>query len=159
MKIKTKVVENKKAWTKMKSRLRPSKEKALQIGWFEKDVYGDENDNLQIAQVAQWNNEGSASNNVPPRPFLTIGFMTPVKKGMYSSYFLDSMKRIASGASTFNKEYSLIGNIASEDLKEVIEDWDTPPNTPKTKELKGFDNPLINTETMKDSVNFRIGKR
>lgn len=148
---------DKSAWTKMKKDLLKTNQMELKVGYFEGSNYGPENDNLPVAQVAQWNEEGSATN--PTRPFIRVGFMGPIKKGAYDSYFAESMQRIAEGKSSFKQEYTKLGPILVADLKDVIAKWDTPPNSPKTIENKGFNNPLIDSGTMYESTSFEVGKR
>lgn len=142
-------------WNSMKKNLNKGSNKELKVGWFESDVYGSENDNLPVAQVAKWNEEGSESN--PTRPFIRVGFMAPIKKGMYDGYFIESIQRIAEGKSTFTQEYRKLGPIAKQDLQEVIEGWTTPPNSPVTIALKGRDDPLVDTGKMHDSVGWQVG--
>lgn len=144
-------------WEKMKKNLRQGNNLEVRVGWFPEAQYGPENDNLQVAQVAQWNEEGTETN--PVRPFIRVGFMKPIQKGMYDRLFFESIQRIAEGKTTFAKEYQKIGKMAVVDLKEVIEDWSSPPNSPVTIERKGFNNPLIDTGTMYDTVDYKIDKR
>lgn len=144
---------DKSVWNKMKQRL--SKDSMeLRVGWFEGDRYGPENDNLPVAQIAKWNEEGTETN--PTRPFIRVGFMQPVQKGIYNSYFIESMQKIAEGKSSFSQEYRKLAPMVRKDFQEVIEEWSTPPNSPVTIERKGFNNPLIDTGTMHDSVSWMI---
>ncbi len=53
----------------------------------------------------------------------------------------------------------MIGGLFVNELKKAIEDWSTPPNAPSTVAEKGFNDPLIKTETMKNSVEYKIGGR
>lgn len=144
-------------WKKMRKNLLAGIDLELRVGAFEDSKYGPENDNLQVAQVMQFNEEGTDKN--PVRPFIRVGFMGPVRRGAYDEYFKESIAKIAEGKSTFLNEYKLIGKMAKTDMQEVIQDWSTPPNSPITIDLKGFNNPLIDTGTMHDSVDFKIEKR
>lgn len=143
-------------WKKMKKQALSSNKEILNLGFFPEDRYGSENDNLPVAQVAQWNEEGTTTN--PTRPFMRVGFGGPLKKGIYNKTFKESIERIVSGASTFKQEYKYLGVIFVDDLKEVIEQWDTPPNSPRTIEEKGFNNPLVDTGLMYESVKYKIEK-
>lgn len=147
------VEKDTKGWEDIKKRL-IKEQKELHIGWFQGNNYGPENDNLPVAQVAQWNEEGSITN--PMRPFIRMGFMRHVEKGLYQSYFIDSIQRIADGTSTFTQEYTKLGPVFVKDMQEVIEDWNIPPNSPTTIAEKGFNDPLIHTGKMHDSVSFKI---
>ena len=152
-----KVTVDKSVWEKMKSNLRTGDNLEIRLGIFPESVYGPENDNLPVAQVFKWNEEGTET--APPRPAFRVGFLAPVRKGIYDSYFKESLKDILEGRTTFSKEYKSLGTMMEKDLKEVIEDWSTPPNAPLTVELKGFNNPLIETEKMLNSVESRVVKR
>lgn len=147
---------DKTVWENIKKDLRKGKDLELNVGFFPDQKYGPENDNLFVAQVAQFNEEGSDTN--PPRPFMRVGFGGALKKGMYKSYFTDAINRIVSGESSFLKEYTKLGPIFVADMKEIIEEWDTPSNSPKTIEAKGFNDPLVWTGTMHDAVDFRVEK-
>lgn len=152
------IIKDTKVWEKVKKDLlkQARQDLELRIGFFEESKYGDENDNLQVAQVAQWNEEGSENN--PTRPFMRVGFMGPIQKGIYRDNFKLSINAILEGRSTFAAEYKKLGPMAVEDLKSVIDEWSTPPNSPSTVEEKGFNDPLIWTGTMRNSVDYKIEK-
>lgn len=152
-----KLTVDKSVWEKMKKNLRRGDNLEIRLGIFPESMYGPENDNLPVAQVFKWNELGTET--APPRPAFRVGFLAPVRKGMYNSYFRDSLKDILEGKTTFAKEYKILGNMMEKDLKEVIEDWSTPPNAPLTVELKGFNNPLIETEKMLNSIESKVAKR
>lgn len=152
-----KLTVDKSVWEKMKKNLRTGNNLEIRLGVFPESMYGPENDNLPVAQVFKWNEEGTEV--APPRPAFRVGFLAPVRKGMYNSYFRDSLKDILEGKTTFAKEYKILGSVMEKDLKEVIEDWSTPPNAPLTIELKGFNNPLIETEKMLNSIESKVAKR
>jgi hypothetical protein len=151
------VVKDDKMWEKIKKDLlAANKVGELEVGFWPEDRYGPENDNLPVAQVAQWNNEGMG---VPARPFFTQTLREPIKNGEKDHVFFKSLDRILSGKSTFLTEYTLIGKQFSEELRKSIFVWSIPPNAPLTVELKGFNNPLIETGLMMDSVKYKIGGR
>lgn len=123
-------------------------------GFFPESVYGSENDNLPVAQVAQWNEEGTETN--PIRPFMRVGFGLRIERGEYDKIFNASIGRILDGRSSFIQEYRFIGNIFERDMKKVIADWSTPPNSPRTIEEKGFNDPLVDSETMLSEVKSKV---
>lgn len=152
-----KITKDTKVWDQMKRNLLKGSNTELRIGFFESDKYDDSNGNLPVAQIAKWNDQGSEKN--PQRPFLTgsAGFMGAVRGGMYDSYFIESMQRIAEGTSTFAQEYRRLGPMMKEDVQDLIDKWDSPPNSPRTIERKGFNNPLVDTGLMHDSVSWMVG--
>ncbi len=145
-----------RVWDKLKRDMSPRNGLELRVGFFEGN-YGPENENLNVAQVAQFNEEGTSNN--PTRPFIRVGFMAPIKGGAYNKNFKESIQRILSGQSSFKDEYKKLGAIAVRDLKKSIADWDTPPNSPRTIENKGFNNPLIDSGLMYDSVDFKVERK
>lgn len=154
-----KLTVDKSAWTKMKKDLLKATNQEVQVGIVEPTYYGPDNDNLSVAQVWQWQEEGVPAQNIPTRPAIRVGFMAPIKKGLYDSYFVESIQRIAEGKSTFKQEYIRIGTMAKVDLKEAVEMWDSPRNSPYTVDLKGFDNPLIDSGLLYDSIDFKVEQR
>jgi hypothetical protein len=150
---------DKSGWEKLKKELLKGSDQEIQVGIVEPTNYGPDNDNLSVAQVWQWQEEGLPAQNIPPRPAIRVGFMAPIKKGSYDKMFAESMQRIASGNSTFKQEYTRIGVQAKADLKQAVADWDTPRNAPLTVELKGFDNPLIDSGLLYESIDFKVDKK
>lgn len=150
---------DKSGWNKLKKELLKGSNLEVQVGIVEPTYYGSDNDNLSLAQVWQWQEEGLPSQNIPTRPAIRVGFMTPIKKGSYDKLFVESMQRIASGNSTFKQEYTKIGTQAKVDLKKAVADWDSPRNAPLTVELKGFDNPLIDSGLLYDSIDSKVANR
>lgn len=146
-------------WDRMKKDLLKASGQEVQVGIVEPVHYGSDNDNLAVAQVWQWQEEGLPAKNIPTRPSIRVGFMAPIKKGSYDKLFADSMQRIAEGKSTFKQEYIKLGTVAKVDLKKAVAEWDTPRNAPLTVALKGFDNPLIDSGLLYESIDFKIDKR
>lgn len=146
-------------WDKMKKDLLKASGQEVQVGIVDPVRYGPENENLYVAQVWDWQESGLPAQNIPPRPAIRVGFMAPIKKGSYDNYFIESIQRVAEGKSTFKQEYTKLGTMAKVDLKKAVANWDTPRNAPLTVALKGFDNPLIDTGLLYDSIDFKIDKR
>lgn len=150
---------DKSAWVKMKKELLKGSALEAQIGIVDPIHYGSDNDNLAVAQVWQWQEEGLPAKNIPTRAAIRVGFMAPIKKGSYDKLFVESMQRIAEGNSTFKQEYTRIGTQAKADLKKAVADWDTPPNSPFTVAEKGFNNPLIDTGLLYESIDFKVDNK
>lgn len=150
---------DKSGWDKIKKELLKGSNLEVQVGVVESTNYGPDNDNLSVAQVWQWQEEGVPAQNIPTRPAIRVGFMTPIKSGLYDKLFVESMQRIAEGKSTFKQEYERIGTKAKVDLKKAVADWDTPPNAPFTVAEKGFNNPLIDSGLLYDSIDSKVANR
>lgn len=154
--IDIKITKDTKIWDQAKKNLKLDSLE-LSIGFFPESRYGTENNNLPVAQVAQWNEEGSLTN--PPRSFMRVGFGIPLMKGKYDKQFKASIQRITEGKSTFNQEYSFLGKVFVKEMRQSIIDWDTPPNSPRTVSEKGFNDPLRDSDTMLNSVDYKIEKK
>ena len=146
-------------WDRMKKDLLKASGQEVQVGIVEPVRYPADNNNIYVAQNWQWQEEGLPSQNIPARPAIRVGFMAPIKKGAYDNYFVQSIQRIAEGKSTFKQEYTKLGAMAKVDLKKAVADWDTPRNAPLTVALKGFDNPLIDSGLLYESIDFKVDKR
>lgn len=149
------VIKDTRIWEGIKKNLKEGKHFSVNTGFFD-EMYGPENDSLFVAQVAQWQEEGT--DKIPMRPFMRAGFMikniekldwiTPEVKGMINA--------VALGQMSWNQLYQKLGPVFVEIMKKEIEDWTSPMNAPLTIELKGFNDPLIDTGKMLDSVEYRV---
>lgn len=149
---------DKSVWNQIKKNLAKGNSLQVSVGFFEDARYTSENDNLPVATVAAWMEEGDPT-QYPPRPFMRAGFVPMLKGTKYREVFAKSIENILEGKSTFVQEYNKLGPVMQKDLKQVIIDWDTPPNSPATIAEKGFNDPLIDTGTMRDSVDFKVEKK
>lgn len=148
------MIKDTRVWDAMKKNLKAGKHLSVNVGFFD-EYYGPENNNLPVAYVAKIQEEGLGP---PMRPFIRNGFMedniktlswlTPQVKGMISA--------VALGQMSWNQLYQKLGPVFVEIMKKEIEDWTSPMNAPLTIELKGFNDPLIDTGKMLDSVEYRV---
>ena len=149
------MIKDTRVWDAMKKNLRAGKHLSVNVGFFD-EMYGPENDNLYVAQVAQWQEEGT--DKIPMRPFIRAGFMikniekhewiTPQVKGMINA--------VALGQMSWNQLYQKLGPVFVKIMQKEIELWHIPMNAPFTVETKGFNDPLIDTGKMLDSVDYRV---
>lgn len=152
-----------KVWEQIKKNLKQGKDLELSVGYFPEAVYPD---GTQVAYIAMLNEEGHRNGPgavfpdayTPPRPFMRVGFKESMNSVVRKNWFRESLERIVRGESTFALEYEYSGRLLVKEMQEVIEAWTTPPNSPVTVEIKGFNDPLILTGHMKDSVDFRVEK-
>lgn len=150
-------------WNKLKKNFRQAETLEGQLGWFEEDRYGSDNDNLQMATVAHWQEEGTAGgqgngSGIPPRPVMRVGLRLAFTKGSNQDDFRDLVRAI-----TLGKSPLVALKASSEDFKKTLrkamDDWNTPPNAQSTIENKGFNDPWIETGQLQDGVNFKVGKK
>lgn len=144
----------------MARRLTRSGDKAIDVGWW----MSRHPSGVSTAQVAQWNEEGHpnggmfAGTSTLPRPFMRLGFMPTVINKILPKYHFE-VHRIAIGQTTWTSVNSKLSIELREALQETILSWDTPTNQPSTIQMKGFNDPLIETGNMYDAVKSRIVKR
>lgn len=152
-----------KEFEKFIAELRKLQRKEIEYGFFEEDVYSDSDvspvtgnpsgyDGLPVAQVAQWNNDGVG--DIPTRNFYDRAeennkndIKTDVKRGL---------NLMAHGIATSDDLLRSLGETVVENIVKEIEDFSSPPNHPYTVEDKGFNDPLVFSGKMKDSVKAKI---
>lgn len=152
------VTKNTAVWDRIKREIM-KKQPSIQTGWFEGQNYGADNDSLPYAYVAQWNNEGHRNDNgsvTPPRPFMSIGLSGAMTAGANKDDFKNMIEAVSSGRSILTVA-AKAGTNFERTLRKVMLDWDTPRNAPLTIELKGFDDPLVETSELIANVNSRVG--
>lgn len=143
-------------WDKMEKRLLRGNERVVRVGWWQTQ----HPTGVPTAQVAAWNEEGHmnggmfAGTYTPPRPFVRMGFI-PSSKKLIPKYF-PLIHRIAMGTYTWSQLNLLMAKEMVTLMQETILKWDSPPNTRATVEIKGFNDPLIDTGNMYDAVKYRI---
>src|SRR5690554_5364079 len=157
------VEKNDKLWQQMKKRLTALDGIEARVGWFSGQNYGPENDNLPIAQVAQFNEEGTRGgqgngSGIPSRPFIRTLFMSLKKSSSFRSYVASELRMYFAGQKTANKMMSALGNYVREEMRKSITEWTTPPNSPYTIAKKGFNDPLVETGLMGRSIAVRVLK-
>ena len=153
-----KITVDKSVWNNLKKSFAKAEMLEDQVGWQDDAVYGSDNENLPMAQVAQWLEEGVASKNIPPRPFMRVGFKAALSKGANDASFKRIVTAVANGQDVF-KALHREGDSFRQTLRQVMIDWDTPRNAPTTVELKGFDDPLIETSELISNITSKTTKR
>ena len=96
-----KLTVDKKVWNNLKKSFAKAEMFEDQVGWQADAVYGSDNENLPMAQVAQWQEEGVASKNIPPRPFMRVGFKAALSKGANDASFKRIVTSVANGQDVF----------------------------------------------------------
>lgn len=104
---------------------------------------------LHVAQVAFWNEFGTST--APPRPFFRAAIKAHAKD--WGEALAKAMR-----ASEMDVDYSLniAGLVMSEDIRSSLNSWNSPPNKPLTRFIKGFDAPLRDHAVMLRSVGFEV---
>lgn len=151
------IKSDEKVWEKMKLRMqRESKE--VDVGWWGSQHPSGES----VATVAMlneeghWNGPGAAVPNAytPPRPFFSVDFRKHVNKVLPE--YAKEYEGVISGKITQTAFFAKMRTKLSDALKEIIIDFDDPPNSRTTVSLKKFNDPLIETGTMRDTIKTRV---
>lgn len=130
----------------------------VDVGFFEEDRYGPENNNLPVATVAAYNEFGTRFN--PQRPFMTDTFADRRNQ----LFMARGMKAVFEGALKGNtaartRLLKNLGEVGAELMRVSIQQYaDMGGNSPATIERKGRDTPLIDTGKMIESVKFQISQ-
>lgn len=143
-------------WQGIRKSLRSIDNKVVQVGFFD-TYYGPENDNLPVAQVAQWNEEGEG---IPMRSFIRQGFIETLKKSPeFNEQVFYKIGLVAEGKMNMEQLLSSLGPSLALMMKKEIIDFKTPRNSPLTISLKGKDDPLRDSDTMLNAVDWKLGTK
>ena len=118
----------------------------VRVGFLEGATYPD---GTPVAQVAFWNEYGTASS--PPRPFFRN--MVQVKSKTWGDGVATALKN---NDNDVDKAFGLAGEGIKGQLVESINEFSSPSNAQKTIDKKGFDKALIDTGHMRNSVDFEV---
>lgn len=130
--------------SKFRSALRNAVSKAaggtVRVGILETQTYPtkDGKGDVSVAQVAYWNEYGTAT--IPARPFFRN---TIAEKQDEWADNAASILQHADG--DVGKALALIGEGVKGDIVETIQNFSEPENAPSTVKKKGFNKPLIDT--------------
>lgn len=143
-------------WKSIKKNLQDIDKKVVQTGFFD-TYYGPENDNLPVATVAMWNEEGEG---IPMRSFIRAGFIETLKKSSeFNEKVYYKLGLVAEGKMNINQLLSSLGPELVQIMRQEIIDFSTPRNAPLTVSLKGKDDPLRDTDTMLNAVDWKLGTK
>tara|TARA_R100000406_G_C3081726_1_gene117122 strand:+ start:252 stop:665 length:414 start_codon:yes stop_codon:yes gene_type:complete len=128
-------------------------QRSVDVGFFKRERYGPDNDNMYVSEVAWMNDQGTSQ--VPPRPFMTVDFQQYASKNFKKRaknlfYLLLYKKNVP-----FLKELNKIGDDFSNELKTIIYDY-PGSNSDWWADAKGFNDPLYHTGVMVNAVDYRI---
>jgi len=104
---------------------------------------------LLVAQVAFWNEFGTV--RAPARPF----FRTTIAKKS-SEWGTILGKAMVYYKADVGKSLAALGTVMQSDIRSAIVNWSSPPNSPRTVKIKGFNDPLVDDGTMQRVVNYKV---
>jgi hypothetical protein len=131
---------------KLMRRLRKEKDVRVNVG-----VHEDAG--AELTMIAAVNEFGSSDGRIPERSFLR-STLDERKRDIADR--LTAAADAALDGSPLDKEYAIIGEEVAGWVKQKIRDIDTPENAESTIAKKGFDNPLIETGRLRNSIRAEV---
>lgn len=117
---------------------------------------GDEQEEgVDLLDIAMWNELGTSSS--PSRPFMRKSVDENEEK--INAFLNAQVKKLAKGETTAEQVFKAVGAFQKGLVQEKIKNGEFEPNSPYTIKKKGSDKPLIDTGTMRQSVNFVITEK
>lgn len=147
-----------KVWRQIKKNLRAAKSQ-INLGWFEGQAYGSENNFLPMAQVAQWVEEGHRGGwgPTPARPAIRTLFIPVLaESGELTKFAIPMIHEVAMGRMTWKKLHERLAPKILYRFKLALEQYSAIPNSPVTVKLKGFNNPLVETGALIANARFKV---
>lgn len=121
----------------------------LKVGFLEGATYGGV---TPVPMVAATNEFGNPAHNQPPRPF----FRNAIAE--HEEEWKEQAALLIERGDDIEEVFSMLGTIIAADIQQSIRSLDSPPLSPVTIARKGFDNPLIDTKNMLDSVSYEVSE-
>ncbi len=120
----------------------------LEFGILAKDGRKKYPNGATLADVAQWNHDGTST--IPARPFLALdpGEVKAKLKWVSQQFF--------AGKGSAAEALEFLGRWAVAQVRAKIDAHIPPPNAPSTEARKGFDHPLIETRRLYDSIKSEV---
>ena len=87
---------------------------------------------------------------IPARPWLDVG----VAQG--NQEYINLIKDVIGDGGTLEKALEQIGTAAVGFTQEYMSDLKSPPNSKSTVAKKGFNNPLVNSGELRQSVSYKV---
>lgn len=151
---------------KLLKRLQILERKEIRWGFFSGSRYGPENDNMYVASIAKLQEDGGVGGSgrtIPSRPFFTTHALRVITPSDHvGSKFLTLLGAAVKSTMTGGTDasaYAAVGKHLHDSLQEEIIAWSAPENAPMTIKIKRFNDPLIHTGTMLESVEYKIVQR
>ena len=146
----------------------------VRIGWREDTKYDDNTPVAKVAQIQEFGARIPVTDKmrkwfavqgfplskhtteivIPPRAFVRQTADKNKKDWMWK--FRDDLVKVLDGKMEFEQALNRVGVRAQGDLKQMIAEFSTPANSPMTIAKKGFNNPLVDTGIMLDTVDYDV---
>ncbi len=139
----------------MQKKLKTLETTSVEVGFFPEDQYGPENNNLPVAAVALMQERGAME--YPSRPFFTKTVEDRMVWFHLSKALAETVRGFFKDGRTLTVGLKKAGNILKDELEVAIDDY-PGSNSISWANYKGFNDPLIYTGKMLNSVKVKIKK-
>ena len=144
-----KVMKTQKELDAYFKRLKGQKDRVIAIGWEESNIHPS---GVPTAQIALRNEYGQPEYNVPQRRFMWRTWRNSARSKTFQNIAKSALNYHQGQWSTHLAEG--VGDWVVNQIRGTIDRWVTPPNRPYTVKKKGFNDPLVETGHMRDTVDW-----
>jgi len=141
---------------KLRRKLKALAISSISVGIPKEESSQKDGQTLFLADIANKNNFGSYSQNVPARPFGTT--TVPRYKPQIQKIVQIQMNAILEKGKDVKKGFDSIGAVCAGYMKKNLTDGEWTPNAPYTIQMKGSDQPLIDEGLMRQSITWRVNE-
>lgn len=112
------------------------------------------NNGVSIQEYAIYNEYGTS--HIPKRPFFRLSVVTAKAQKEIKEYMEKQVDQIISGGISGEEAYNNLGKYVVQKIKKTIMSGDFVPLNAKTVKRKGHSNPLIDTHSLYESIDYEI---
>lgn len=112
------------------------------------------NNGVSIQEYAIYNEYGTS--HIPKRPFFRLSVGTANAQKEIKEYMKNQVEQIISGGISGEEVYNNLGKYVVQKIKKTIMSGDFIPLNAKTVKRKGHSNPLIDTHSLYESIDYEI---
>lgn len=136
---------------KLSQTFKDGKNETVKIGFpaIKSETNSTDSEGVTALYKATVNNYGLG---VPKRPFMEVAFAQNISK--YKKVIASKIGKIPQ-----TKILDFLGSLGAGDVKKTIRDFKSPPNSDITIDIKGTDNPLIDSSHMVSAVTYSVGAK
>lgn len=122
----------------------------IRVGFFEEDIYPD---GTPVAQVVNWQETGAG--NYPERPFFLDTMLSRFTQALLRDSYKDIARAFITSKGDTTNAMKASGTLLRDLLKEAIDNYEGH-NSESWIAHKGFDDPLVYTGKMLNSVKVKL---
>ena len=111
-------------------------------------------DGVSVQDYAIFNEYGTS--RIPKRPFFRLSVGTQKAQNEIKEYLNTQIENIIQSGITGQQAYENLGTFVVQKIKKTIASGNFAPLDPKTIKRKGHSNPLIDTHSLYESIDYEI---